>query len=77
MAKTRPGVASSAKSKLSKKDIDSYTIKGTTKIVRGELRLDFYKLISIRKGKISVLLYKLIFFWMLDVDSMKLCYVIA
>ncbi|XP_010496171.1 PREDICTED: chromatin remodeling protein EBS [Camelina sativa] len=35
MAKTRPGVASSsAKSNLGKKDIDSYTIRGTTKVVR-------------------------------------------
>jgi len=33
MAKTRPGVAS--KIKTGRKELDSYTIKGTNKVVRG------------------------------------------
>lgn len=34
MAKTRPGVAS--KIKPGRKELDSYTIKGTNKVVRGK-----------------------------------------
>lgn len=40
MAKTRPGVAS--KIKPGRKELDSYTIKGTNKVVRGSLYIILY-----------------------------------